>query len=426
MWQARNSISKPEQLQALLGVRADPAFIEDLIAGVRRATMSLRVSPYILSLIDWGNTYSDPLCLQFLPLASRQLPDHPCIGLDSLHEQEHSPVPGLVHRYPDKALLLPVTTCPVYCKFCTRSYTVGLNTEFVSKVAQKANPDQWQNILGYLNAHTAVEDIVISGGDAYQLRPDQIETIGNSLLGIPHIRRMRFATKGLAVMPSKVLTDTAWTDALTHIVERGRKAGVDVCVHTHFNHPTEITGITQRALQVLFERGIHVRNQSVLLRGVNNSAGIMTCLIKRLSYVNIHPYYVYLHDMIKGVEDLRTSLAEALDIECAVRGTTAGYNTPTFVVDLPGGGGKRDAHSYNVYNREYGISMWLAPGVAPNRVFTYYDPMHTLSEAVQRVYDVPHFIRQIEMEMRFDHGGLPAELREQVHSTPKSSSVSRM
>src|SRR5262249_27340020 len=157
------------------------------------------------------------------------------------------------------------------------------------------------------------------------------EAIGLTLLDIPNIRRIRFATKGLAIMPQKVLTHKEWLDAITKVVERGRKMHKEVVIHTHFNHPEEVTWISQKATDLLYERGITVRNQSVLLRGVNDSVDTMSTLVRRLSYINVHPYYVYLCDMVKGVEDLRTSLAAAERIEKGVRGVTAGFNTPTFV-----------------------------------------------------------------------------------------------
>jgi lysine 2,3-aminomutase len=129
------------------------------------------------------------------------------------------------------------------------------------------------------------------------------------------------------------------------------------------------------------ERGIFVRNQSVLQRGVNDDADTMKLLVKRLGHVNVHPYYVYLHDLVKGVEDLRTTLQTAIDIEKHVRGSTAGFNTPTFVCDAPGGGGKRDVHSYEYYDRTTGVSVWSAPSVKPGRMFVYFDPIDALSEA---------------------------------------------
>jgi lysine 2,3-aminomutase len=189
---------------------------------------------------------------------------------------------------------------------------------------------------------------------------------------------MRFATKGPAVMPQKLLTDDAWLDALTGVVEHGRKLHKEVVLHTHFNHPREITQITQRAMDRVFERGITVRNQSVLQRRVNDSVETMTLLAKRLSYVNVHPYYVYVHDLVKGVEDLRTTLQTALNIEKGLRGATAGFNTPTVVVDAPGGGGKRDAHSYEHYDRTTGVSVYTSPAVHPGHIYYYFDPIDLL------------------------------------------------
>src|SRR4029077_5800833 len=176
----------------------------------QRAPMSVRVTPYILALIDWENPYADPLRTQFIPLGSRLLPDHPKLDLDSLHEQEDSPVPGLTHRYRDKALFLPLNTCPVYCRFCTRSYSVGPDTDEVEKAALRVDYSRWKRAFAYLASRPEIEDVVVSGGDSYNLRPDQLEAIGLTLLGIPHIRRIRFATKGLAVMPQKVLSHTEW------------------------------------------------------------------------------------------------------------------------------------------------------------------------------------------------------------------------
>jgi lysine 2,3-aminomutase len=191
-------------------------------------------------------------------------------------------------------------------------------------------------------------------------------------------------------MPQKILTDHAWTDALTRVVERGRRMHKDVAVHTHFNHPREITGITQKAMNILFERGIPVRNQTVLARGVNDSMAVMSLLVKRLAYVNIRPYYVYMHDLVKGVEDLRTTLETALVLEKQIRGHTSGFNTPMFVVDAPGGGGKRDVHSYEHYDRQTGISVFTSPSVAPGAYYFYFDPLHRLSADVQKRWMRPN------------------------------------
>lgn len=388
-WQARSSITKVSKLVETIQDLVPSGFVEDLEGGMKRAPMSVRVSPYIVSLIDWEHPYEDPLRIQFFPVASRLLADHPKLGLDSLAEQADAPVPGLTHRYADKALFLPLDTCPVYCRFCTRSYAIGLDTDEVEKVHLRPNEERWRRAYQYIASRPELEDIVISGGDAYQLRASHIEEIGEALLAIPHVRRMRFATKGPAVMPMKILTDGGWVDALTRVVEKGRRVHKDVVLHTHFNNPNEITAITEAAMGRLFERGIVVRNQSVLIRGVNDSVDTMTLLVKRLGHLNVHAYYVYVHDMVRGVEDLRTSVDTAIHIEKHVRGATAGFNTPTFVVDAPGGGGKRDAHSYEYYDRHTGISVYSAPSVKPGQLFTYFDPLHQLATHQQRRWSDP-------------------------------------
>jgi lysine 2,3-aminomutase len=377
-WQAKKSITKIEKLISTIEGMASEGFIKDLRDGFARAPMAVRVSPYMISLVDWANPADDPIRRQFIPMASELLPDHPKLDLDSLHEQADAPVPGLTHRYPDKALFLALDTCPVYCRFCTRSYAVGTDTEEVEKVSLKANAQRWEAAFEYIASRPELEDIVISGGDSYQLRADHIRHIGETLLAMPNIRRMRFATKGIAVMPQKILSDDPWVDAITSVVENGRKLHKEVVIHTHFGHPNEITEHSQRAMNRLFERGIVVRNQTVLQRGVNDDPATMGLLMKRASYINVHPYYVYVHDLVKGVECLRTTVQTALDVEKEVRGLTAGYNTPVFVVDAPGGGGKRDAHSFEHYDRTTGVSVYRSPNVDSDAFYCYFDPIDLL------------------------------------------------
>lgn len=388
-WQMKNSLYGEAKLMELMEGLAPADFIEDARRGFAKAPMAVRVTPYLLSLINWEDPLHDPIRIQFIPVASRLTMDHPMLTLDSLHEQADAPVEGLTHRYPDKALFLPLDTCPVYCRFCTRSYAIGVDTDTVEKVSLKVSPKRWAEAFEYIASRPELEDIVISGGDTYNLAFKHIEYIGTQLLEIPHIRRIRYATKGLAVMPMKILSDEGWLDAITAVASLGRKLHKQVAIHTHFNNPNEITGISRQALNALFERGIIVRNQAVLQRGVNDDIETMTLLVKRLGEINVQPYYVYQHDMVKGVEDLRTSLATNLTIEKAVRGITAGFNTPTFVVDAPGGGGKRDAHSYEHYNRETGVSVYTAPQVKPGEHFMYFDPLHSLSDEVRKAWTDP-------------------------------------
>ena len=413
-WQSQHAVTRVDKLAATVGDLLPEPFFRDVQAGLTRAPMSLRISPYIMSLIDWRDPYTDPLRKQFLPLGSEQIVDHPMVGFDSLHERSDSPVPGLVHRYPDKALFLALDLCPVYCRFCTRSYSVGVDTDGVSKYHLRAKPERWEHAFEYLRNHEAIEDVVISGGDVHNLRADQIADIGNTLLEIPHIRRMRFATKAIAVQPAKFLTDDEWVAALVAVSQRGRKMGKEVAVHTHVSHPSEITWITERATRRLYSEGVTVRNQCVLLRGVNDNAQLLRHLVKRLSYINVQPYYVYQHDLVPGVEDLRTTLATTIAIEKEVRGCTAGFNTPSFMLDAPGGGGKRVVHSYEHYDRTTGVSVFRSPNIDENAVYLYFDPIDLLPAEGQAQWADPNehasIIGNAVLAAGHDPAGLPGGL----------------
>lgn len=395
-WQLKNSITNKKTLIDRLSGVVDNDFIKDVEEGFHHIPMAVRVTPYVLSLIDWENPYSDPLRKQFIPLSSKLEEDHPELHLDTLSEQEDSPVSGLTHRYNDKVLFLALHNCPVYCRYCTRSYAVGLNTETVEKVKLSQNKARWDKMFDYLENHPTVEDVVLSGGDAYMLKPEFIRHIGHRLLKMPNIRRIRIATKGLAILPQKILTDNEWYNAVKEIADAGREVFKDVMIHTHFSHPNEITEISEMAMKKLMKDGIKVRNQAVLQRGVNDDPEVMIRLGKSLGYLNIQPYYVYMHDLVEGVEDLRTTLGEGIEIEKYVRGTTAGFNTPTFVVDAPGGGGKRDIHSYEHYNKETGISVYTAPSVKQGQYFMYFDPISKLKPSIQRAW----FDEDLRKEMK--------------------------
>ncbi len=383
LWQSKNSIRKLSNVKDVLGDRVSDDLIADIEAAFKIAPMNVRITPYVFSLIDWNNPLIDPLRKQFLPVASQMLPDHPYYLADSLYEDVDSPVPMLTHRYPDKVLFLPLTTCPVYCSYCTRSRIIGGSTESIEKDTYGPNPKNWEPAFEYLRQHPEIEDVVISGGDAYNLTPKYIQLIGDTLLDIPHIRRLRYATKGIAILPQKILTDDAWVDALMSVYKRGRKMGKQVVIHTHFSSPREITQWTRDAMDRLYAEGIIVRTQAVLQDGVNNDADIMIRLTKQLSYINVRPYYVYIHDMVPGCEHLRTTVRDGVEVEKRVRGTTAGFSVPTFVCDAPGGGGKRHISSYEYYDEENGISVWRAPEVKPQELFLYFDPIHRLNPDAQ-------------------------------------------
>ena len=233
------------------------------------------------------------------------------LALDSLHETEDSPVEGLVHRYNDKCLFLggclhknslitrvfrtllslkASSHCPLYCRFCTRSYAVGANTSTVTKSSLKPQLRRWEAMLQYIASNPVISDVVISGGDSYSLMPHHLRLIGDRLLAIPHIRRFRIATKGLCVSPSRTLDpEDDWTDELIALVKRGRECGKQIALHTHFNHPNEFSWVSREAAQKLFASGVIVRNQSVLLKGVNDNVETMAALIRELADNNIQP-----------------------------------------------------------------------------------------------------------------------------------------
>lgn len=385
-FQSRNCVTSVDKLRQVLGDLVDDGFYTDVEAGISRSPMSIRISPYLLSLINWENPHSDPLRIQFLPLASTAKKDHPNLHLDALNEIEDSPVSGLTHRYSDRALFLALDKCPVYCRFCTRSYAIGLDTEDVEKIHFGAQRERWEDVFLYVEEHKEIEDIVVSGGDVANLRADSISYIGQRLIDIPHIQRMRFATKAPAVMPQKLLMDHDWRNSLIDLAVQGRKQGKEIALHTHFNHPNEITAITKSGLEPFIHEGMVVRNQTVLQRNVNDNFDTMQLLVRRLGWIGVKPYYVFLHDMVRGVEDLRTTLQTALDLEKKVRGVTAGYNTPNFVLDTMGGGGKRNVHSYEYYDPDTGVAVFTSPSVRPGNHFYYFDPIDTLASEYQQLW----------------------------------------
>ncbi len=387
-WQDKNSVIRVEQLETVLRDTAPASVLSDIREGLKKSGMSIRLNPYMMDLIDWRNAETDPIRRQFLPMLSEIEPDHPCMSVDSLEERNTSPAPNLVHRYPDKVLFLVTSVCPVYCQYCTRSYAVGQDTETVRK-DNVTSANGWTAALEYIRSNPTIEDVVVSGGDIARLKPANIKALGHALLEIEHVRRIRFATKSVSVLPMKFLSDEAWFSAIVEVAQRGRQMFKSVFVHTHFNHPREVTPLVEKAMRRLFSEGIHVRNQAVLLRGVNDDPQTLIELTKKLGRVNIQPYYVYSCDMVLGTEHFRVRVPEMQRLEREVRGATAGFNTPLFIVDAPGGGGKRDVHSYEYRDDKYGISGFRSPSVDPNRMFYHFDPLRELDAGARAEWRAP-------------------------------------
>ena len=385
-WQQQNCVKSTKDVSSVLGSLVGSSLLQDLNDGLSKTPMNVRITPYIFALINWKNPYEDPIRRQFLPLGSQFLDDHPECMADSLGEEADTVAPLLTHRYPDKVLFLPTSVCPVYCLFCTRSRVVGGSTPSIQKSTYGSKKTQWEEAFSYIRRNPTIEDVVISGGDMFMLTPENLSYIGVELLEIPHVRRIRFATKGLAVLPMRITNDDTWTEAIEAISDRGRALMKEVCIHTHFSTEYEITSWTERAMRKLTSLGVKVRNQCVLLRGVNDEFDVMYRTLKKLSYLNIQPYLVYAHDMVPGCEHLRTTLEAADSMSKSLQGTTAGFNMPRFVCDAPNGGGKREISSYERYDKELGISAWTAPKVKPDQIFYYFDPIDQLPQSGRDIW----------------------------------------
>ena len=274
---------------------------------------------------------------------------------DPLGEDADSPVPGLVHRYPDRVLFLVTNFCATYCRYCTRARVVGHTGEF------HFNQPQQQTAIDYVAAHPEIRDVLISGGDPLTLGDGRLEWLLSSLRAIPHVQFLRIGTKVPVVLPMRI------TPELTSILRRFHPLWMSI----HFQHPDEVTPEVAEACTRLADAGIPLGSQTVLLRGVNDDVATMRELVHRLLMIRVRPYYLYQCDPISGSEHLRTPVSKGLEIIAALRGHTTGYGAPTFVVDAPGGGGKIALAPDMVVGREgrdlllrnYAGEIWRYPDI---------------------------------------------------------------
>jgi lysine 2,3-aminomutase len=279
------------------------------------------ITPYFISLIDPKDP-EDPIRRQVIPLGREHLA-FTAMMEDSLAEDRHSPVPGLVHRYPDRVLMLVTTQCASYCRYCTRSRIVGDPTQNFNRAEHEAQ-------LDYLRRTPQVRDVLISGGDGLTLAPKLLESIIRGLREIPHIEVIRIGSRVPVFMPQRV------DDELCSMLEKYHP----IWMNLHFNHANEITPEVARACDKLTRAGIPLGNQSVLLAGVNDCVNIQRELVQRLVEIRVRPYYLYQCDLVAGSGHFRTPVGKGLEIIEGLRGHTSGYAVPTYVIDAPGGGGK--------------------------------------------------------------------------------------
>ncbi len=279
------------------------------------------ITPYFVSLIDPEDP-NDPVRRQVIPTADEIVPFTGMME-DSLAEDRHSPVPGLVHRYPDRVLMLVTTQCASYCRYCTRSRMVGDPAATFSKAELELQ-------LEYLRKTPQVRDVLISGGDPLTMAPRQLEELLSKLREIPHIEIIRIGSRVPVFMPMRV------TPELTDMLQKYHPLWMNI----HVNHPNEITAELAEACDRLSRVGIPLGNQSVLLAGINDCPHIFRKLVQDLVRIRVRPYYIYQCDLVEGAGHFRTPVAKGIEIIEAMRGHTSGYAVPTFVVDAPGGGGK--------------------------------------------------------------------------------------
>ncbi len=279
------------------------------------------ITPYFVSLIDPDDP-NDPIRRQVVPTAAEI---QPFTGMmeDSLAEDRHSPVPGLVHRYPDRVLMLVTTQCASYCRYCTRSRIVGDPSATFSRA-------EFELQIEYLKQTPQVRDVLLSGGDPLTLAPKLLEELLQRLREIPHIEIIRIGSRVPVFLPMRV------TAELCDVLQKYHPLWMNI----HVNHPNEITAELAEACDRLTRAGIPLGNQSVLLAGVNDCVHIQRQLVQDLARIRVRPYYLYQCDLVEGAGHFRTPVAKGIEIIEGLRGHTSGYSVPTFVVDAPGGGGK--------------------------------------------------------------------------------------
>ena len=304
------SVVKPKDLAAHLGV--DPKEIEEIVGDY-----PMRITPTVLATIKakgdaiWKQVVPDPAEMEDFEAED-----------DPLEEDLMSPVPHLVHRYPDRVLLMVTNQCPIYCRFCTRKRLVG-KPGFLKK-------GELDRAIAYLREHTEVRDVILSGGDPLLLPDNLLERVLKALRSIPHLELIRIGSRVPGSLPQRI------TPKLCEIVKQYHP----IYMNLHFNHPDELTPEVKAACGMLADAGVPLGSQTVLLKGVNDDPEVMKRLVHQLLLARVKPYYLYQADLTKGTNHFRTTVETGMDIVRALQGHTSGMAVPHFVIDAPGGGGK--------------------------------------------------------------------------------------
>jgi lysine 2,3-aminomutase len=317
-WQLKNRLTKSRQLGAILELTDSEREALEFCEG----RLPMAVTPYYASLLNPRDP-NQPLRRTVIPTVS-EFVHSPGEADDPLAEDHDSPVPGLVHRYPDRVLLLATDFCSTYCRYCTRSRRVG------KRDSATPHPRGWDQAIDYIANNPVVRDVLVSGGDPLTMPDMAIEYLLSRLRKIPHVEILRIGTKVPMVLPQRV------TASLTRMLSRYHPLFISI----HCTHPAELTPEAAAACRRLADAGIPLGSQTVLMQGINDSVPVMTKLFQGLLKNRVKPYYLYQCDQVYGSAHFRTPLAKGIEIMRGLRGHTSGYAIPHFVIDLPEGGGK--------------------------------------------------------------------------------------
>lgn len=316
-WQLKNCVKSLEQIEKHLTLSEEER-AGILLTGTKLATS---VTPHFFNLIHPTDSEC-PIRRQVIPRIEETYVD-PADMKDPCGEDSHMPVPGLVHRYPDRVLFLVTDRCASYCRYCTRS-------RVVSGVSDQKLEIQWDQAIEYLKKTPQVRDVLLSGGDPLLFSDNKLEKLLTRLREIPHIQFLRIGSRIPIFLPQRI------TPALCNILKQFHPLFISI----HSNHPDELTSEVRDGLGRLADSGIQMGNQSVLLKDINDSVEIQRDLVHKLLMCRVRPYYLYQADLIEGTKHLRTGINKGLEIIEGLRGHTTGYGIPQYVVDGPGGGGK--------------------------------------------------------------------------------------
>jgi lysine 2,3-aminomutase len=329
LWQARNRIRTLGQLEEMLALSDE----EREALGGAESMLPVSITPYYMSLISRDDP-RQPLRRTVVPTRDEFVLT-PGEADDPLGEDHDSPVPGLIHRYPDRVLLLALDFCSSYCRYCTRSRVVGQG-----EIAP--HQERLEQAFEYIRRTPTIRDVLLSGGDPLFLGEQRLDWILSRLRAIPHVEFIRIGTKMPAVLPQRITRD------LCRVLRKYHPLWMSL----HFTHPDECTPETKQACERLADAGIPLGSQTVLLKGINDNVETMKQLMHGLLKMRVRPYYLYQCDPITGSSHFRTPVAKGLEIIEGLRGHTTGYAVPTYVIDAPGGGGKIPLQPNYVVGRE--------------------------------------------------------------------------